>query len=115
MATTVNTGDYENYVGSKHPTPQALISSARKALIYVVKLTFDANYATGGYTDASLKRRGATKIDFVIWGNSKVGPQPYYNKTNDKVMFHTENGTELASASALPNGEEIEALVFART
>ena len=115
MATAVNTTKYKNYVGSKHPTPQALISSARKALVYVVEITFDAAYATGGYTDASLKRFGAKTIDFTFWDTGKIGLSAFYDKANDNIQFFTDGGVELANASAVPNGKTISALVFART
>ena len=115
MATDVNVSDYTNYVGSKHPTPQALISSARKGLIYVVKLTFDAVYPSGGYTDANLKQLGAKNIDFVIWGNHPGGPDPYYDKDTGNIAFYTEDGNELSSGSNLIDGIEYDVLVFARS
>ena len=115
MATAVSVSDYQRYVGSKHPTPQALISTARGALIYVVEMTFDAAYATGGYTDVSLKHFGAKKVQFTFFDTGKIGLSAFYDKDADKVQFFTDAGVELANASVVPNGKTISALVFART
>lgn len=113
MATAVNTANYQNFVGSKHPTPQALISTARKALVYVVELTFDADYPAGGYVDASLKRHGAKTIDYVFWSSSLVGLE--YDKPTDAIKIYTIGGIELSTGNAIPNGKSAIALVFART
>ena len=115
MATTIDVRSYQDYVGSRHPTPQALISSARKALFYVLKLTFDARYSTGGYRDVDLKQYGAKSIQFVLFGNSNIGATPYYDDATGAIQFTDNAGSELANNSAQPNAKTIEVLVFART
>ena len=80
----------------------------------MVELEFDANYPTGGYADASLKRYGANHIDFVIFGNHKIGTTPHYDTSNDRIQLYKADGTEETNNAAGANGEKLQALVFAR-
>lgn len=125
MALTFSTTNWETMVGSKHYTPQALVSSARKMKIYIVDVTFGAgdNYATGGVT-ADLLRKGAKTLKKVIPFDNDAGVMVRYDVANKKILMYGQEPTnatagilalsELAAASSIPNSKVFSFLVFAQ-
>jgi len=129
MTVTISVTDWESMVGSKNFSPQSLISSARKLVMYIAVVTMGAgdNYATGGVS-ANILARGAQTLKHVIPIDNDALVIARYDKTNKKILMYGEINddaagvntaakalTELANASTIPNSKVFSFLVFAQT
>jgi len=129
MAITIASTDWESMIGSKTCSPQSLVSSARKMLMYIATVTFGSgdNYATNGVA-VNLKKRGAKTIKYAIPIENTANCFMRYNVATGKLMLYgyinddaagtnttPEALTELANASTITQSKTFTFLVFAQS
>ena len=83
MAATVNAAKWKSYVGGR-PVTLSLIN-ARKGLMYVIDVTLNENYATGGIP-VELKQHGAKTINWVFVSKPSRGESFTVDISNGKIQ-----------------------------